>query len=75
MGEQVKRLHRRVSRRELSRRVEQGKQAMRVLAALVVDAGGSMTVKRETFETLPFGHKIAVNLDRDSNLVLTVVSE
>jgi hypothetical protein len=52
-----------VSRRELTRRVEQGRSAMRVLAAVVVEAGGSMRVKRDSYQSLPPGHHLTVDRD------------
>ena len=42
------------------RRVEQGRNAMRVLAALVTHMGGAARVPRDTFETLPIGHRLEV---------------
>lgn len=49
-----------LSRRELARRVEQGRSAMRTLAAAVVDAGGTIRITRNTFESLPVGHRLTV---------------
>jgi hypothetical protein len=50
-----------LSRRELARRVEQGRSAMRTLAAAVVEAGGMLRISRNTFESLPVGHRLTVN--------------
>lgn len=50
-----------LSRRELARRVEQGRSAMRTLAAAVVDAGGTLRISRNTFESLPVGHRLTVD--------------
>jgi hypothetical protein len=52
-----------LSRRELTRRMEQGKEAMRVLAAVVVDAGGTIRVKRDSYQHLPTGHRLTVDRD------------
>lgn len=49
-----------LSRRELARRVEQGRTAMRTLAAAVVDAGGTLRITRNTFDSLPIGHRLTV---------------
>lgn len=49
-----------LSRRELARRVEQGRSAMRTLAAAVVDAGGTLRISRTTFDALPVGHRMTV---------------
>lgn len=52
-----------LSRREMQRRMEQGRQAMRVLAAVVVEAGGTLRVSRDVFEGLPPTHQMSVERD------------
>ena len=49
-----------LSRRELARRVEQGRSAMRTLAAAVVEAGGTLRITRNTFDSLPVAHRMTV---------------
>lgn len=52
-----------LSRRELTRRMEQGREAMRVLAAVVVQAGGMVRVQRDVFGNLPVGHTLTATRD------------
>jgi hypothetical protein len=47
-----------LSRRELTRRVEQGRGAMRLLAAAAIEAGGTLRIKRDSYENIPPGHKM-----------------
>lgn len=62
-----------LSRRELTRRMEQGREAMTVLAAVVHEAGGSLRVKRNTMGSLPVGHKLTVTREPlTGDLILTV---
>ena len=56
-------MQKRVSRREMGRRLEQGKSAMRVLAAAIVQRGGVMRIHRETYDALPVGHRMSVERD------------
>lgn len=41
-----------LSRRELTRRMEQGREAMRVLAAAVVESGGHLRIRRDTYASV-----------------------
>jgi hypothetical protein len=56
-------MQKKLSRRELQRRMEQGREAMRVLAAAVVEAGGRIRIKRDTYAGLPPNHKLTVTRD------------
>jgi hypothetical protein len=52
-----------LSRRELVRRMEQGRLAMRVLAAAILELGGTLRVKRDTFESMVPETKCMVDRD------------
>jgi hypothetical protein len=64
-------MQKRLSRRELLRRTEQGREAMRVLAAAVVTAGGRIRIPRDTYEGLPRNHKVnVIREDLTDDLIL-----
>lgn len=52
-----------LSRRELVRRMEQGRLAMRVLAAAILEVGGTLRVKRDTFQSMVPETKCTVDRD------------
>lgn len=61
-----------LSRRELTRRMEQGREAMRVLGAVVHEAGGHIRIKRDTIPALPRDHSVTVVRDSlTGDLILT----
>lgn len=66
---------RHLSRREMLRRIDQGKLAMRALAAAVVDAGGTLIVKRDTFDNLPLEHRFESSRDTlTGDIILRVLT-
>lgn len=56
-------MQKKLSRRELQRRMEQGREAMRVLAAAIVTAGGRIRIPRDTYGSLPRDHRMTVTRD------------
>lgn len=52
-----------LSRREMMRRIEQGRDAMKALAAAVVAAGGTLRIPRDILEGLPKNHKLEAERD------------
>ena len=63
-----------ISRREMTRRMEQGRLAMRVLAAATVFAGGTMRIPRDVYESIPLGHKLSCDRDdATGDILLTTI--
>jgi hypothetical protein len=63
-----------VSRRDLLRRLAEGRRAMSHLAALVSEMGGSYVLKRETYQRLHPGTGIRVKELANGDIQIDVVS-
>jgi hypothetical protein len=65
--------HPKLSRRELLRRCEQGREAMRCLASAAIAAGGTLRVPRDTYRSLDPAFKMNVLVeDFTGDLLITI---
>ena len=65
--------HPKLSRRELLRRCEQGREAMRCLASAAIAAGGTLRVPRDTYRSLDPAFKLNVLVeDFTGDLLITI---
>ena len=65
--------HPKLSRRELLRRMEQGREAMRCLASAAVAAGGTLRVPRDVYNNLDRDMKLNVKVENFTGDILITV--
>lgn len=65
--------HPKLSRRELLRRMEQGREAMRCLASAAVAAGGTLRVPRDVYNNLARNMKLNLKVEQFTGDILIQV--